>query len=98
MRTPAFDPWGYARLAHLQHKIGISAAQTIASRMALFMQGNLTQVEATAMVMEKPVAMVTGLQEAAVAMARGHGPSAMMEAALKPVAAKTSANAKRLSR
>jgi len=98
MSTHAFDPWGFARLAQLQTQISVTAAQTINSRVSLFMQGKLTSVEATAMWMEKPAAMAAGIQDAAAAMAKGQSPSAMMEAALKPVAAKTAANAKRLAR
>ncbi|SOH93720.1 hypothetical protein SAMN06273572_102398 [Monaibacterium marinum] len=98
MSYDAFDPWGYARLARLQHKISVTAAQTIVSRSTLFFQGALTPIEATQMWVEKPVAIAEGLQDAVLAMAKGQSPSEMMEAALKPVAAKTSANAKRLSR
>ena len=98
MAYAAFDPFGLTRIALLQQKIGLDSARTILSRSTLFMQGDLTPAEATAMWMEKPVAVATGLHDAAMAMARGQGPSAMVEAALKPVAAKTAQNAKRLSR
>lgn len=98
MRHDVFDFRGFTRLALLQQKIGITAAQTVLSRSTLFLNGTLTPVEATAMWMEKPVALATGMQNAALSLVRGEGPSAVMEAALMPMATKTSANAKRLAR
>lgn len=96
-RSP-LDPFGLTRIAMLQSRIGMDAAETILRRSTLMMQGALTPAEATAMWMEKPVAVATGMQDAALALARGGDASSVVEAALKPVASKTAQNARRLAR
>ena len=96
-RSP-LDPFGLTRIAILQSRMGMDAAETILRRSTLMMQGAMTPAEATAMWMEKPLAMATGLHDAAIAIARGSDASSVFEAALKPVASKTAQNARRLAR
>ena len=70
--------------------------ETVLQRSKLIAKGSLTAVEATAMLVEKPVAFAEGTQDAALAFARGESPSAIFQAGLRPVARATERNAKRL--
>lgn len=74
-----------------------SAAVVIQARVMQMALGVMKPQEFTRMVLEKPSAFAHSGELAMRAMAGNKGYPAVMAAALRPIAAKTRANAKRLS-
>lgn len=90
-----FDIWA---LIFEQQKMMIAATETIFSRSSLFANGRLSPVEAMAMCVEKPAAYFKGIEKGAMAFIGGKNPAEVMNAAIKPLTAKASSNARRLRR
>lgn len=93
-----FNPFDYFTLALQQQALMVASARTISRRTTLMMTGAMTAREATGMCLEKPTAFAKGLGQGGRAVKRGKSPAKVMSAALKPISAKASSNARRLSR
>lgn len=90
----AMQAW--TRLATAYTRMSMSAGEVIARRTMMMAQGAMSGPEAARMVLEKPTAFAAAAERAARSAARGATPVAVAEAALKPIGARTRANAKRL--
>ena len=97
-RFNPMNPFDYIDLGLQQQKLGLAAAETIWRRSSLYSRGALTPVETMTMMFEKPTAMAKGMENAAKAAASGKTPVQIVNAALAPMTAKASSNAKRLRR
>lgn len=98
-RTPyhkAFRTWQTAQLEY--GRMVTSASEVIARRCAQMALGTMSHEEAARMVLEKPSAFAKATEMATRATAARRGTAAAALAALKPIGAKTGANAKRLRR
>ena len=81
-----------------QQKLMMAAAETIWHRSMQIASGKMTAIENASMWMEKPTAMITGMENATLAAVSGKAPIEIMRAAMAPMTAKASANARRLRR
>lgn len=79
-------------------KMLLTAGQVIQARTAQMALGTMKPDEAARMVLEKPAAFAKAAEMAARAQAASKGSAAVALAALRPIGAKTGANARRLSR
>jgi len=95
-RTPCLNPLHYMEFAFQQQKLAMAAAETIWHRSMQMAAGEMSMVENASMWFEKPTAMATGMEKAAVAAVAGKSPAQVMHAAMEPMTKKASANAKRL--
>ncbi len=93
-----YNPLEYFTLALQQQALFVASVQTVWLRSSLIMTGAMTPVEATRMCLEKPTAFAKGMERGARAATRGKSPAHVMSAALKPISAKASSNARRLNR
>ena len=93
-----FNQFDFVDLGLQQQKLGLAAAETIWRRSSLYSRGALTPDETMSMMFEKPTALAQGLEGAAKAVASGKNPAQVLNAALAPMTAKASSNAKRLRR
>ena len=97
-----FDAKGYAawmawaRLGAASTKMALSASEVVWRRSMMMAQGAMSAPEAARMVMEKPAAFALAAQRAATAAAQGGDMAKVATAALKPIGARTAANARRL--
>jgi hypothetical protein len=92
-----FRAWeAMLRLATAQTRMNIAAAEVIMRRTAMMASGTMSAPEAAKMMMEKPAAFAEAAGRAAIAAARGGDATAVASAALKPIGARASANARRL--
>lgn len=97
-RKLVHDPIALMRLAFEQQQMMLSAWQTIWWRTLSAMAGTLTRREFTAMWSEKPVAFAESARRSASAAMRGRPPEEIARQALRPLAAKSKSNARRLGR
>lgn len=97
-RKLSYDPVALLRLAFEQQQMMLSAWQTIWWRTAMAMAGTMTQREFTAMWREKPVAFSEAARRSTSAAMRGKSPEEIARQALRPLAAKSKSNARRLAR
>lgn len=88
--------WQQAGLAYGQ--MLMTAQMVIAARTQQMALGTMKPEEATRMVLEKPAAFLKAFEMAARSSAASRGHAATALAALKPIGARTAANAKRLGR
>lgn len=89
-------PLDFMDFALQQQRLTMDAAETIWHRSTQIALGKMSPVENMSMWMEKPTAMARGFEKAAVAAVAGKSPAQIMHAAMAPMTAKASANAKRL--
>lgn len=93
----ALGAWrAWARLGAASAKMTLTASEVVWRRSMMMAQGGLSAPEAARMVLEKPAAFALAAQRAAVAAARGGDATKVASAALKPIGARTAANARRL--
>jgi hypothetical protein len=97
-RKSVFDPVALMRLAFEQQQMMLSAWQIIWWRTAMAMAGTMTQREFIAMWHEKPVAFAEAARRSASAAVRGRPPEDVTRQVLRPLAAKSKSNARRLAR
>jgi hypothetical protein len=90
----AWQAW--ARLGAASAKMALSASEVFWRRSLMMAQGGMSGPEAARMVMEKPAAFALAAQRAATAAAQGGDMAKVAAAALKPIGARTAANARRL--
>jgi hypothetical protein len=93
------DPFGSVALLDVigqQQKLAFAATETIWHRSLQMAMGTMTPTENVSMWWEKPTAMVSGMEKAAHAAISGKSAPQVFKAALAPMTAKASANAKRL--
>ena len=90
----AMQSW--ARLNTSYAKMSMSAGEVILRRSIMMAQGAMSAPEATKMLLEKPAAFAVAAEKAITAAARGAHPTSVAEAALRPIGARTRANARRL--
>ncbi|MCA8878921.1 MAG: hypothetical protein KDA73_02980 [Rhodobacteraceae bacterium] len=76
----------------------MTAQQVIAVRSMQMALGTMKPEEATRMVLEKPAAFAKAFEMAARSQAASRGTAAAALAAIKPIGAKTAANARRLGK
>ena len=95
-RTNYLNPLDYMNFAFEQQKLAMAAAETIWHRSSQIAAGKMTAVENASMWIEKPTAVMSGMEKAVIAAASGKSPAKVMLAAMAPMTAKASANAKRL--
>lgn len=88
--------WQTAALAY--GRMYWSAQEVIQRRTMQMALGQMHPEEAMRMVMEKPAAFAEAFERAARATVAGQGAADVALAAVKPIGAKTHANAKRLRR
>ena len=85
--------WTFAAAAQAMSQ---NAGFVIWRRTMMMAEGKMRPTEAVRMTMEKPVAFAHAAQSAALAAVNGKGAPQIASAALKPIARKASANARRL--
>lgn len=90
----AVDAW--SRLASRLLRLNLSSGEVIARRTTMMMTGALSPTEAATMLLEKPGTVLASAERTIRAVARGASPAVVAEAALKPYAVRTAANARRL--
>ncbi|MGB0661136.1 MAG: hypothetical protein ACPGNV_13290 [Mangrovicoccus sp.] len=98
LKTPLFEvalTWQKAGRAYAE--MMIDANTVIRERMTQMAFGMMKPEEAALMVMEKPSAFAKSIAMASQAHADQQGHAAITLAAIEPLTAKTSANAKRLT-
>ena len=90
------EAWQSAALAY--GRMYLSANEVIQRRTMQMAFGQMNPEEAARMVFEKPAAFASAFERAARATAAGRDPLTVAMAAVQPIGAKTSANARRLRR
>jgi hypothetical protein len=90
----AMQAWG--RMAGAYAQMSFAAAEVIARRTRMMASGSMSAPEAARMVMEKPATFAEAATKAAMAAVSGKDAVAVAAAAVKPIRAKTRANARRL--
>ena len=99
-----FDPatmktmQSWSRLSTAYAKMSMSAGEVILRRTMMMAQGAMSGPEAAKMFLEKPAAFAAAAEKAMTAAARGANATSVAEAALRPIGARTRANARRLRR
>jgi hypothetical protein len=86
----------WMRFATHYSQMNMAAFEVIMRRTILMSQGAMSAPEAVGMVLEKATAFVAAGEKAAMAAARGGDATKIAAAALRPIRAKTRANARRL--
>jgi hypothetical protein len=89
---------GWSRLASSWTRMSMTAGEVIMRRSMMLAQGAMSGPEMTRMMLEKPSALAAAAEKAVTAAARGGDPVKVAAAALRPIGARTRANAKRLRR
>ena len=97
-RKSAYDPISLVRLAFEPQQMMLSAWRTVWWRTLSAIAGTLTRREFTAMWSEKPMAFAESARRSASAAMRGRLPEEIARQALRPLAAKSKSNARRLGR
>ncbi len=90
------DPGFYMDMLWQQNRLALAATETIWHRSVQMAMGTMSPAENVSMWMEKPTAVITGMEKAALAAVAGKSAPQIVSAALAPMTAKASANAKRL--
>jgi|GEM_PF-2777537 len=90
------NPMDWIALGFQQHRLFMSAGETILRRSMMMSTGSMGAVEATSMWFEKPAAFAKGFEKAAIATAKGKPYAQVMTEFLRPIAASATSNAKRL--
>ncbi|MDF2235032.1 hypothetical protein P2H44_20925 [Albimonas sp. CAU 1670] len=92
-------PWMMmTEMWRFHYEASAAAAEVILRRTLLAATGALSLQEAVDMVLEKPAAFSSALEEMALALAGGAAPQEAMRAAAVPVTRRMQANARRLRR
>jgi len=95
-RPNPLNSFDFIDAAFQQQKLAMAAAETIWHRSVQLASGQMSLVEGTAMLWEKPTAVAAGFEKAATAAIAGQSAPKVMQAALDPMTKKASANARRL--
>lgn len=95
-KTRAAHPADWMALGFQQQRLLMGAGETILRRSMMMGMGGMGAAEAASMWFEKPAAFAKGFEQAAVAMAGGKPQAQVMTEFLRPIAAASASNAKRL--
>lgn len=87
---------GWMRLGTAAARMNLAAAEVIWRRSAMMATGAMSAPEAARMMLEKPAAFAEAAQRAAMGAVRGDTATEVAHKALRPLASRAKANARRL--